>query len=147
MRCDKCGYENPNDAKYCINCGREIINKNVCKHCGAQLANDAVFCTNCGARVNSNEQAVVEEKVKQSPLAKACLIISIVGAAVTLIAMNEMIALAGITVSTISLVMLAIGLLSNKIRGNIRFALGLGIYGVIGNTLWLFFLMWMLPNF
>ena len=148
MRCNKCGYDNPDDAKYCINCGREIDKSNVCKHCGAQLADDAVFCTNCGSRVNiSTGQTIIEEKVKQSPLAKACLIISIIGAAITLIAMDERIALAGVTLSTISLVMLAIGLLAKKIKGNIRFALGLGIYGVIGNILWLFFLMWMLPNF
>lgn len=151
--CDKCGYENPDDAKFCIECGRELVNDSniICPKCGAKNTSDSAFCYNCGMQLEKKVEVidvrVDTPKEKMSPLAVACLVLSIIGATFTLIAINELLALAGITISTVSLVMLAIGLLIKKVKGNVRFAFGLGIYGIIGNTLWLFFLMWMLPNF
>ena len=160
MRCPKCGYENPNDSNFCISCGTKLEkqedNTKVCKNCGATNYIDSAFCTVCGSKL---ENEIVEEKhqenntynqnakPKASPLNKATLILSIIGASITIVAISEEIALVGLTLSAITLVMIAIGLLTKKITGSIKFNVGLSVFGVIGNMLWLFYLIWMLPKF
>ena len=154
MRCNKCGHVNPDDAKYCINCGRELENPNekICPKCGAKNYADSVFCSECGnmleyKKEEQTSEQVIAVKEKMNPYAWACLIVAIAGAAVTLFAVVDIIAVIGLTISTVALVMIAIGLLKKAIKGNIKFAIGIAIYGVLGNIIWLAFLIWMLPNF
>ena len=161
MRCPKCGYENPNDANFCIACGEKLERKQedhikICPNCGAKNYEDSVFCTVCGRMFEEQKKEDVNsipddfeivKKEKASPLNLASLIVSIVGASMTLIALNEALALIALTVSLVSLVMLAIGLLTKKITGSVKFTIGLGIFGIIGNMFWLAFFIWMLPNF
>ena len=157
MRCEKCGYENPDDANFCIKCGSKIesgekVSGKICPNCGANNYNDSVFCSECGNMLEYKEDEPQEEtkevvKGKMSPLAIACLVIAIIGAAFTLIGVAEIVALVGLTISAVALVMIAIGLSIHKISGNIKVAIGLGIYGILGNILWLAYMLWMLPNF
>ena len=160
MRCPKCGYENPNDSNFCISCGTKLEkqedNTKVCKKCGATNYIDSAFCIVCGSKLDNEiveephkeeSQYSVVTKPKASPLNKATLVLSIIGASITIVAISEEIALAGLTLSAITLVIIAIGLLTKKITGSIKFNVGLSVFGVIGNMLWLFYLIWMLPKF
>ena len=49
IKCPKCGDLNAPDAKFCDNCGTPM--KKTCGKCNAELAGDAKFCKNCGDKV------------------------------------------------------------------------------------------------
>jgi len=153
MRCHKCGCENPDDAIFCTRCGRKLeeTSEKICPNCGAKNLSDSVFCSECGNMLEYKKEEHVEQvivpKERMSTFAIVCLIVAILGAAFTLFAYGEVVALIGLTISAISLILIAVGLLLNKIKGNIKIAIGLGIYGVLGNIIWLAFILWMLPNF
>lgn len=57
MRCNNCGAELQDNAKFCTSCGSKVesvgpqAGPKHCPNCGSQLAGDASFCTNCGQRV------------------------------------------------------------------------------------------------
>ena len=51
MRCQTCGRDNPDDARFCGGCGTRLAAEVVCDHCGTANAADASFCIQCGARV------------------------------------------------------------------------------------------------
>ena len=57
MRCNNCGAELQDNAKFCTSCGSKVENVGPqagpkhCPNCGSQLAGDASFCTNCGQRL------------------------------------------------------------------------------------------------
>ncbi|MFN2120196.1 MAG: adenylate/guanylate cyclase domain-containing protein, partial [Anaerolineales bacterium] len=46
MKCPSCAHDNPSDALFCQNCGRELGRR--CPKCGTQNAPDARFCKQCG---------------------------------------------------------------------------------------------------
>jgi class 3 adenylate cyclase/predicted ATPase len=47
MRCPRCQHENPQQAKFCSECGANLVAR--CAACGAELAAAAKFCGQCGA--------------------------------------------------------------------------------------------------
>ncbi|MGD9317552.1 MAG: adenylate/guanylate cyclase domain-containing protein, partial [Anaerolineae bacterium] len=49
MRCPRCDTENPDQAKFCLNCGARLAA--VCPRCQAPLPTQARFCTECGRQV------------------------------------------------------------------------------------------------
>lgn len=49
MRCPTCSTENPEKAKFCLNCGGKLVQ--VCGQCGAGLPAQARFCLECGTPV------------------------------------------------------------------------------------------------
>ncbi|MGD2145819.1 MAG: ABC transporter substrate-binding protein, partial [Anaerolineae bacterium] len=49
MRCGKCGEENREAARFCVNCGARLVL--VCPQCGIELPTSARFCDGCGAQV------------------------------------------------------------------------------------------------
>ena len=49
MKCPKCQYENPPNARFCMECGGKL--DNVCPKCGAKLPPEAKFCMECGAKI------------------------------------------------------------------------------------------------
>ena len=55
--CGVCGTENPDDARFCSNCGSEL--GDVCANCSAPLPEAAAFCPSCGAAVSDQ---VTEER-------------------------------------------------------------------------------------
>jgi len=55
IKCQNCGAEMPDNAKFCGKCGTAYIpNKNICKTCGAELLANAKFCGKCGTAFSGN---------------------------------------------------------------------------------------------
>jgi class 3 adenylate cyclase len=50
MACPSCGRENPDGARFCIECGTSLVP--ACPACGAELPDGARFCPSCGAAVS-----------------------------------------------------------------------------------------------
>ncbi len=50
MKCSKCNFENPTEAKFCMECGTKL--ENVCPKCGTKVPDEAKFCMECGAKVS-----------------------------------------------------------------------------------------------
>ena len=69
MKCRYCDAELKDGAKFCPNCGKEVIESNVCVSCGEQIKHGALFCPHCGANqheeVKSEPIPEVEEIVEQ----------------------------------------------------------------------------------
>lgn len=51
MKCKKCGFENVESAKYCINCGERLDDNIVCPKCAHTVSNEAKFCPTCGYKI------------------------------------------------------------------------------------------------
>ena len=57
MRCSGCGYENQEDARFCVKCGRSIdgSDSNIlyCPSCGKENLRGVSFCAFCGASLGT----------------------------------------------------------------------------------------------
>ena len=53
MRCKNCSFENPDKAKFCIQCGISL--NNICQLCGYKNLEEAAFCAECGAKLREKE--------------------------------------------------------------------------------------------
>jgi class 3 adenylate cyclase/tetratricopeptide (TPR) repeat protein len=51
MKCTKCQFENPEEAKFCIECGAPMDWR--CPKCGAQTPTTGKFCMDCGANLST----------------------------------------------------------------------------------------------
>src|SRR5262245_5692222 len=49
MQCPACRYENPAQAKLCLECGARLVV--TCPNCRAELPPSSKFCPECGQRV------------------------------------------------------------------------------------------------
>ncbi len=64
MKCDKCGTENSDKFKFCINCGSKLEKKPVssgkfCPECGAENKPGNKFCINCGFKLADVQKKVI----------------------------------------------------------------------------------------
>lgn len=57
MKCFKCGFDNVDNAKYCINCGSRLDGMIICPKCGEVLPNNANVCSKCGRKIPHNEKS------------------------------------------------------------------------------------------
>ena len=55
MDCPSCGYDNPDKAKFCLECGAAFALR--CASCGTELPAGAKFCLECGAATSPTERA------------------------------------------------------------------------------------------
>src|SRR5262245_41639476 len=55
MICAACRHDNPERAKFCLECGARLAR--TCSECGTELPSDAKFCLECGHRVAGAEKA------------------------------------------------------------------------------------------
>ncbi len=70
MNCPFCGADNPNDAIYCEECGRNMYQNTAasikfgikCPYCGADNPDDAKFCETCGKNLENGAKSLTEEK-------------------------------------------------------------------------------------
>lgn len=54
MRCPSCHADNPDRAKFCLECGAKLAPAvQACPQCGAELPVGAKFCLECGARIGA----------------------------------------------------------------------------------------------
>ena len=53
MNCPKCSIENPDDNKFCRECGSELIS--VCSKCGSEFKARDKFCGKCGQKLAAEE--------------------------------------------------------------------------------------------
>ena len=61
MKCNYCNTELKQGAKFCPNCGKEVLEYEVCISCGEKIKIGAQFCPHCGAN-----QAETIEPIQQS---------------------------------------------------------------------------------
>ena len=72
MKCLDCSYENPEDARFCQNCGKPI--QRICPVCGTANDLDARFCKNCGNNLQAAaSKPVIPEKHVETPATHARL--------------------------------------------------------------------------
>src|ERR1043165_664958 len=58
MNCPNCHFENPANAKFCLNCGTSLAQTVTrCSNCSQELPSGARFCMNCGQPVGVNTPA------------------------------------------------------------------------------------------
>lgn len=55
MKCRNCGFENTEEAKFCINCGKRIDGKILCPKCQTYIVPDSLNCPNCGQKIPHRE--------------------------------------------------------------------------------------------
>lgn len=51
MKCQFCGKELPDDARFCSACGKPVPQKKICPECGYEAEDDMIFCIRCGTRL------------------------------------------------------------------------------------------------
>ncbi|WP_016949685.1 serine/threonine phosphatase [Anabaena sp. PCC 7108] len=59
--CPHCQFENPNDNKFCQNCGTSLIHKD-CPQCSTQVALNIQHCPNCNAECGTIWWAIITQK-------------------------------------------------------------------------------------
>lgn len=62
MKCPRCGAENPENFKFCGQCGSRLEQTRRCS-CGAELPVEALFCPECGKRLGDNMHASIDGDV------------------------------------------------------------------------------------
>lgn len=51
MNCSGCGFENPDTARFCGDCGAELSTVLRCASCGTENSRGQKFCNGCGQRL------------------------------------------------------------------------------------------------
>src|SRR5438093_2641506 len=68
MNCASCGHDNPDSARFCLECGTPFALR--CAGCGAELPGGAKFCLECGAAVvGAASERVAVAPARHSPRA------------------------------------------------------------------------------
>lgn len=72
--CPECGYNNPEDVRFCQDCGAKLETPILCPECGAENAPGIKFCGECGTRLAVPAQAPVcpECGAENAPGTKFC---------------------------------------------------------------------------
>ncbi len=55
VKCPHCGSENQGDAKFCSNCGKEVVLSKSCPKCNAKVQATAKFCPECGNSLQESQ--------------------------------------------------------------------------------------------
>jgi class 3 adenylate cyclase len=65
MRCSRCQHENPQQAKFCLECGARLAL--TCAKCRAELPGSAKFCLECGEPVTQQVRASFSSPASYTP--------------------------------------------------------------------------------
>lgn len=72
MICKNCGYENPDTAKFCNECGEKLESEITCPECGCKNKVGAKFCNECGYRFIQENNALQSNIPAPEPEYKTC---------------------------------------------------------------------------
>ena len=64
MNCPSCGYDNPDRAKFCLECGDRFAAR--CRSCGTDLPAGAKFCLECGTLARESGQRASAAQVEEA---------------------------------------------------------------------------------
>ena len=76
IKCSACMLENPDDGKFCTNCGKPMESPIpaaaaeavvYCTNCGTRIPADSRFCTDCGAAAGKSADTAVPPAVLPAP--------------------------------------------------------------------------------
>ena len=71
MKCSHCKADNPDTARFCLNCGSALVSR--CANCQMELPSGARFCMNCGKPVLNRKLANGERTINFAAAAPAPL--------------------------------------------------------------------------
>ena len=66
MKCKYCNTELKKGAKFCPNCGKEVIDFGRCIKCGEYIKTGALFCPQCGAKQQMEDLAVDDNSQQET---------------------------------------------------------------------------------
>ncbi len=70
MKCPKCQFENPQDVKFCVHCGKKF--ETICAKCGSSNSPAFNFCGECGYDLSkSMETAALKEKKHDTQISES----------------------------------------------------------------------------
>lgn len=111
MKCNKCGLENIENAKFCAHCGEKIESANdskKCVICGNQNEEDAKYCAVCGSQLSQSQKNYsytpvydAVEPVKEDKFGTTSMVVGIVSIATTVLCCMFPLGIIGGAVSTI----------------------------------------------
>lgn len=64
MKCQQCGFINPEFSKYCRQCGSLIEIRLQCGACGSDYSSDSIFCIECGEKLAGVNKSVRKNQIK-----------------------------------------------------------------------------------
>ncbi len=68
MICNNCGSRSENEARFCSQCGAELVRNagRYCVSCGTSNDPDAIYCSNCGAQITGKAQKVEQGSLHET---------------------------------------------------------------------------------
>ncbi len=111
MKCNKCGLENNENAKFCAYCGEKLESTNgskKCVICGNENEENAKYCAVCGSQLSQTQNNYsytptydVVESVKEDKFGMTSMVVGIVSISTTILCCMFPLGLVGGIVSTI----------------------------------------------
>jgi class 3 adenylate cyclase/tetratricopeptide (TPR) repeat protein len=71
MNCSRCGYDNPDTARFCGECGTDLPAEAACPSCGAENPLGQRFCNACGHQLVAVEAASAPAQSRPTPNVRA----------------------------------------------------------------------------
>jgi class 3 adenylate cyclase/tetratricopeptide (TPR) repeat protein len=60
MECPNCKTDNPEGARFCMNCGEKLVA--ICPSCGAETPPQAIYCPSCGTAMQAGSTEAVRQQ-------------------------------------------------------------------------------------
>ncbi len=66
MKCEKCGFDNLEEAVFCIKCGSRLDGYIPCPKCGEYIPNDSIKCPHCGKAIPHKSETKMQKNEELS---------------------------------------------------------------------------------
>ena len=67
-KCHNCGFDNLEEANFCIKCGARLDQKIPCPKCGEYISNDEKKCPHCGKTIPHKSEAKITKNEQVTPI-------------------------------------------------------------------------------